>query len=114
MTIQFSIVDKSTDTKNLDEVLQKIKANFIFNTKEYISDKAFDTICEIAKSILIKDKQLNHNTKLIRRILKHNTTNTTPEDIKDTELKLNTLLQNIHLETEIKQAFNIQLNPHMN
>ena len=74
MTIQFAIVDKNINTKNFQEIKNNIQANAIFETNMYINETAFDIINRIVKNILIKDKKLNHNTKLIRRILKHNTT----------------------------------------
>jgi len=95
--------------------INNIKGVAIFETNKYISNNAYETITQIVKKLFINHNKLNHNTKLIRHIIKHNTT-TEPsqQEIYNIENELKELQSHITERHKLDKLINIQTNPNMN
>ena len=89
MIIEFRVVLNNTDKANKLHIEENTKAILVFATQQHITEKSYDTICRIVKSLLINKQQLTNETKLLKRIIQHNSNNVITDDKQkqiDTEL----------------------------
>ena len=89
MIIEFRVVLNNTDKANKLQIEENTKAILVFATPEHITEKSYDTICRIVKSLLISKKELTNETKLLKKIIQHNSNNFITDDKQkhiDTEL----------------------------
>lgn len=104
MIIEFVICDKKiAETKDKYCIQENAKAIMFFATEQHISEKSYETICRMIRNMLISRQELNNETRLLKRIIEHNSN----EFISDEEIKQidNELLQ---LEQAITTSSNYE------
>jgi len=119
MIIEFLVVSNDTDKSNKEQIYQNVKACLIFQTDEYVSEKSYETISRFVKRMLIQKKVLTNETKMLKRIIKHNSNESVSDEcIKETDKQLLMLEQAIEVSTNYAQTLYEQLvdrrNFHMN
>ena len=60
MIIEFRVVLNNTDKSNKLQIKQNTTSCLVFATPEHITEKSYDTICRIVKSLLINKNKLTN------------------------------------------------------
>jgi hypothetical protein len=119
MIIQFLVVSNNTDKSDKKQIKENTKAILMFQTQQHISEKSYETITRLVKHLLIQKKELNSNTKLIKRIIQHNS-NTFISDEEEKQIDTQLLMLEQAIQTNMNYANNLydelcmKQNYHMN
>ena len=105
--------------ENKKHIQENTKAMLFFQTEQHISEKSYETITRFVKHLLIQKKELTSDTKLLKRIIQHNSNDFISNDEQkqiDTELLMleQAIETNMNYANSLYEELCMKQNYHMN